>query len=49
MWVIIEWIIYCLCIDAMTKPYWGVDDVIKIVQLMCCVRNDRLMQTSVKK
>ena len=38
-----------LVLDAMSKPYWVLDDVLGVVQLMSCIRTDRLQQSRISK
>lgn len=35
--------------DAMRKPYWALDDVFGVVQLLSCIRTDRLQQSRISK
>ncbi|XP_068702720.1 WD repeat-containing protein 17-like [Montipora foliosa] len=35
--------------DAMNKPYWVLDDVLGVIQLLSCIRTDRLQQNRISK
>lgn len=40
---------FVLDLDAMSKPYWVLDDVLGVVQLLSCIRTDRLQQSRISK
>lgn len=42
-------VIILLVLDAMRKPYWVLDDILGVVQLMSCIRTDRLQQNRISK